>query len=109
MQNILDYIEEVKETADNIVWEMTQVSADRLGLDIRAGGRLWVSKDCIVVRKGNDRSLQYYGGFEYVDKDCRVELGDYVVYTSDDDRVRDHIEAWIYANTESEELQEEDE
>jgi hypothetical protein len=106
MQSITDYIEEVNDTAERIVQGMDRVSADAVGLDVRAG-RVWVSRECIVVSKAGDRSLQYYGGFEYVDRDYRTELGDYVVYLADDDRVNRHIEDWLDASTESSEEQEE--
>jgi hypothetical protein len=69
--------------------DMTVVKADALGLDIRAGYKIYVGDTCIAVNKRNDRDLQYYGGFEYCDKDCRIELGDYVVYFADDDRVQE--------------------
>jgi hypothetical protein len=38
--------------------------------------------------------MQYYGGFEYVDKDYRYEMGDYVFYTVDDDRVGGHVDSY---------------
>jgi hypothetical protein len=107
MQSILDYIDEVSDTANRLVNEMELVSADKVGLDIRVG-RLWVSEDCVVTTKARDRNLQYYGGFEYVDKDCRNELGDFVVYVRDDGRVQDCIERWLETNTESAEEQAED-
>jgi hypothetical protein len=31
------------------------------------------------------------GGFEYVDKDYRMELGEYVLYSADDGRVSGHL------------------
>ena len=102
MQNIIDYIEEVNDTARRLVNEMEMVRADQIGLDIRAGHRLWINEDCIVVTKAGDRSLQYYGGFEYVDKEYRTELGDFVVYMTDDGRVSDHIDTWMNANTKTE-------
>jgi hypothetical protein len=39
------------------------------------------------VHKEADQRLCYYGGFEYVDKYYRQELGDYVFYTAGDDRI----------------------
>jgi hypothetical protein len=73
---------------------MVLVPANQLGLDPRCG-KLFVSPDCIGVYKGNDRTLQYYGGFEYVDIDYRYEFGDYVFYSSHDNRVQGHLDQYL--------------
>lgn len=74
--------------------DMEEVSATTLGLDQRAGYNLFVNEDWIACPKRDSRSLNYYGGFEYVDKDCVKEIGDWVFYSAEDSRVRDHIENW---------------
>jgi hypothetical protein len=38
--------------------------------------------------------MQYYGGFEYVYKEYRHEMGDYVFYLAEDDRVGGHIDSY---------------
>lgn len=87
MTSIYDFIEDVNEKLYRMVQEMECVSARELGLDARCG-MLSVNEECIIVDKNNDCMLQYYGGFEYVDKDFRNAIGDYVIYTNgDDDRV----------------------
>ena len=91
MNNIYDMIDTIDDTMRQLVNEMDYVPADDLGLDRRAAYRVWVNSDCIIVSKSEDRTLQYYGGFEYVDRDYRYEMGDYVVYLMDDDRVKKHI------------------
>lgn len=73
---------------------MEQISPPRAGLDPRAAYTLYISGEAIAVPKSQDRTLQYYGGFEYVDTDYRKELGDYVFYLADDDRVAGHIEQY---------------
>jgi hypothetical protein len=85
-------IYEFFEEQENVVFQYVnsrfkQVSADKLGLDIRAGYVLYVSDDAIAVSKRNASNLDYYGGFEYVDKDSRFESCGYVFYTRDSDRV----------------------
>ena len=65
-----------------------------IGLDCRAAHALWIGDDFIAVSRNDDRSLQYYGGFEYVDKEYRVECGEYVFYSTDDDRVQGHHECF---------------
>jgi hypothetical protein len=92
--NLFSLIDEVTELTDGFVGNMIKVPAEQLGLDNRCG-KLFVSPDCIGVYKSNDRSLQYYGGFEYVDIDYRYEFGDYVFYGSEDNRVRDCLDCYL--------------
>ena len=83
--SINDFIYDINQMVDDKVnSDMTEVSASDLGLDNRAGYRLYVSEDAIAVQKERDGSLQYYGGFEYVDKEFRREMGDWVFYMKDE-------------------------
>lgn len=59
-----------------------EVSAEEVGLDRRCGNII-IGEDFIAKYKSSDNLLQYYGGFEYVDKEMRFELGDYVFYLTD--------------------------
>ena len=102
MLSIYDFIDELNDKLCTRTQNMTLVSADKLGLDIRAGYRLFIDNECIIVDKRNDRSLQYYGGFEYVDKDFRNEIGDYVIYTNGDDRVLNCLERYYDMEAEAE-------
>ena len=92
--DLFELIDNVTELTENYVVNMGQVPAKQLGLDNRSGS-LFVSPDCIGVYKSNDRALQYYGGFEYVDSEYRHEMGDYVFYSAEDNRVRDHLEQYL--------------
>jgi hypothetical protein len=67
--------------------EFEEVSPKDLGLDDRSCYRLWKGHDCVVVKKDDLGRFNYYGGGEYVDKDCVMQLGDYVVYSAEDSRV----------------------
>lgn len=68
------------------------VCASKLGLDYRAG-QVWVTEDA-VVKQGHAGSLDYYGGFEYVDREYVTQVGDYKVYFADDDRVAECLECY---------------
>ena len=92
--DLFELIDNVTEVTDTFVGSMVLVPANQLGLDPRCG-KLFVSPDCIGVYKSNDRAVQYYGGFEYVDIEYRYEFGDYVFYSSHDNRVRDHLETYL--------------
>lgn len=100
MKNIYDLIDDVNEKIRDMILDMEYVKADKLGLDNRCG-RLYVNEDCIITEKHNDRLLQYYGGFEYVDKDYRNEIGDFVIYLRDEERVLNHIDRY-YEQAEAE-------
>ena len=92
--NLFTLIDEVTELTDNYIGTMEKVPAVKLGLDNRSGS-LFISPDCIAVYKGNDRALQYYGGFEYVDTEYRHEMGDFVFYSAEDDRVQGHLQDYL--------------
>jgi len=92
--DLFELIDEVTEITDNYVGQMWQVPANQLGLDHRCG-KLFANADCIGVDKSTDRTLQYYGGFEYVDKEYRHEMGDYVFYSAEDNRVQGHLEQYL--------------
>ena len=90
--------EELLDSVDSLVRDFmdkaTEVTAEDLGLDRRAAYRLYVTDEVIAVPKGDDRVLQYYGGFEYVDKEYRRELGDWVFYSAEDNRVASHLDRY---------------
>lgn len=95
IDNVYTLVNNVNHTVESFVFEhMTKTKAENLGLDSRAGYNLYVNDDCIAVTKYNDRTLQYYGGFEYVDSADRVELGEYVFYMAESDRVLNCIECF---------------
>jgi hypothetical protein len=96
--SLLDYVDECMDEVEKLVRHMDYVCPVELGLDRRAAYRLFVDSECVVVRKNEDRTLQYYGGFEYVDKEYRTEFGDYVIYTADGDRVSACIQYLLEAS-----------
>ena len=63
-----------------------QTTAAQLGLDSRAGYTLYVNLDdrVIVVSNRNVGTLEYYGGFEYVDKENVTTLAGYTFYRGDE-------------------------
>lgn len=67
--------------------------ASKTGLDNRALGLFWFNFDCIVIPACNRRTLDYYGGFEYIDSDYVKQYGDYVVYSAEAERVQEVLDA----------------
>lgn len=73
---------------------MQETNAVKLGLDPRAGYTLYVNDEAVACPKYSAGTFDYYGGAEYVDRDHRVTLGDYVFYLRDSSRVNDWIECY---------------
>jgi hypothetical protein len=70
-----------------------EVSASDLGLDPRAAHKLWANNTGIVIKLSSRRTMDYYGGFEYVASNYVHVIGDYVFYSIDDDRVAECIDS----------------
>lgn len=84
-------VDEIETEIDKNWTPVTTELCEKMGLDTRARAWcMWVSRDGIAV-KGSTRSLDYYGGFEYVDSDAITKIGDITFYSIDDDRVRGHV------------------
>ncbi len=98
MSQVLELVQDLEAQIRRTVAALPEVRAQDLGLDRRSACTIWVDEDVIIVTKNEDRTLRYYGGFDYVDKNARMECGDYVIYTSDDSRVADCLD--FYNETE---------
>ena len=91
-----EMLDTVNAATEAFVTDSTEkVSPEEIGLDKRAGYKLFINEDVIVVDKSRDKGLQYYGGFEYVDAEYRTEIGEYVFYSGEDERVQEHIQKWL--------------
>ena len=94
MENILSIINGFQEKMERFVNnDMMRVCASELGLDERCG-YVYVNDDCIIVEQCFAQRLDYYGGFEYVDNDFKLRIGDFVVYMNEDNRVLEAIAHW---------------
>jgi len=90
METILDDMQ--YEFAQKI-HDLPYVSADKLGLDPRAGYKIGVGEDFLVVDNHYLGSLNYYGGFEYVDSTARYTVLGYTVFLANYcDRVRECVD-----------------
>lgn len=98
--NIHNALNEISEIAEKVIAGMTEASAEDLRLDPRACPKLWVSESAVAIRTSHRRNMEYYGGFEYVDKEYVHPIGDYVFYLRDDDRVAEAIEYFLENSSE---------
>ena len=92
MNSFFDIVTEAEAQVTELTMVMAATMPEDVGLDHRAARRLWINTDGIVARMSDDRVLQYYGGFEYVNKDYRTEVGKWVFYSAEDDRVQECID-----------------
>ena len=68
-----------------------RVDAEEIGLDSRAG-YVFLSTEEGWVASRNTRSLEYYGGFEYIGEDYKVTVGEMTFYSEEHSRVADALE-----------------
>ena len=96
MSALCELLSEMNSKVEGLIdEEFREVTPKEIGLDTRAGYRLFINEDYIAVSRGNRRTLDYYGGFEYVDEEHITVLGDMVFYSSDDERVQGHLDEFF--------------
>jgi len=83
--------DEISDLNDKFLKETMRYKGIRLGLDIRAAYQLYCCPEFIAVEKQYRGTLEYFGGFEYVDKEHVLTVGDIVYYFATDPRVRTHL------------------
>ena len=83
-QTIENAVQKYIEESD--VVEIGATGLQELGLDFRCGSIL-ISVDEGFVAACNPRSIEYYGGWEYIDSEFKLDAGDYRFYDSEADRV----------------------
>ena len=66
--------------------EIGSLGLEEIGLDFRCG-RILISVDEGFVAACNPRSIEYYGGWEYIDSEYKLDAGDYRFYDRDANRV----------------------
>ena len=87
-----DFLTDLEFKIDQLVTmdELKRVPASEGGLDDRAG-YVYCSDDYVIVR-GETRPIEYYGGFEYVDRRCVSTVGRYTFYKRGDSRVDEFLD-----------------
>jgi hypothetical protein len=97
----LDMIDSVNEVVERHVRGMTRMTANEIGLDIRAG-RVYVDLRDEVIAVGCSRSIDYYGGFEYIKEgEGRTTYGSYTFFNTESSRVQECFEYLVEAEIEN--------
>ena len=87
-----DLLHDVSEMVTQSLADAKSVNPTALGLDRRSSwSDLKVTDEFIAVPESQDRTMRYYGGFEYVKDEHRTVLGDWVFYSVESNRVREHL------------------
>lgn len=76
------------------------VGAHDVGLDHRCGMVYVSPEEDFIAVSGSPGSINYYGGFEYIDSDYITTIGHMTFYSGETSRVQDCIEHYI-ENTEN--------
>lgn len=80
---LLDKIDEIVKQVEELVSNLDEVRTDKLNLDCRCGS-VFVSIEednrCIIASKDSQQRLEYYCGFQYIDSDNVMNLGNYIIY-----------------------------
>jgi len=97
MSNIFDEVhEKANEIVNEVMGDLMRFDRDsrsKSGLDPRAlGGECYFGPGVIVTTINGRKSLDYYGGFEYIDEEHIITVGDYVFYSVEADRVAQVLE-----------------
>ena len=92
LNGILDALAELDESISNSV---TSHHPSAAGLDSRCD-TIYQGEDFLATK--HRRSLDYYGGFEYIDPEYITVVGEWTLYSIEDDRVLAAIEALEHAN-----------
>lgn len=88
--NINQLIELVESAHAAIEHDCELIPAHELGLDLRCGS-IYVGEDFVATSR--PRELDYYGGFEYVDSEYTLRLGEWKLYFKGDSRI-DDLPCW---------------
>jgi hypothetical protein len=83
--------DQLEELADELANNTTPVPAESVGLDYRCG-LILVGEDFIA--SASPRLLDYFGGFEYIQAEHRRSIGSLTIYSAENDRVLNVLEAY---------------
>ena len=90
-RSAMDILNDADTEIRSLVEQLPYVKADALGLDPRAG-RVWVDIENGQLISRRSGSLDYYGGFQYVDDGDKAVSESFAIYLDSNDRVADAIE-----------------
>lgn len=95
MNTLDDILNALDELDESISRSVTSHPPSTAGLDFRCG-TIYRGEDFLATK--HRRSLDYYGGFEYIDPEYITVVGEWTLYSIEHDRVLAAIQALEHAN-----------
>jgi len=95
MNTLDDILGALAELDESIRSAVTPHCPTAAGLDIRCG-TIYLGEDFLATK--HRRSLDYYGGFEYIEPEYVTVVGEWTLYSIEHGRVLEAIEALEHAN-----------
>lgn len=89
---IVDLVMDFDREMEVYLGDLPCVSASRLGLHAHAGNVIFVDSEALVVRKADATRFDYYT--ELTDSDARMDAGQYVLYTVEDELIATAIRSY---------------
>ncbi len=87
---LYDLDDSINATVEQFIEEnCKQGDRAQTGLDPRAFSKFWYCHEGIFIFDVSRRSLDYYGGFEYIDREYVKSYGEYVFYSAEANRVQE--------------------
>ena len=104
--------DKIRSNMEMIVSEMIESNTSnrmKWNLDKRSMPNLfWFDEECLIV-DGSTRNLDHSGGFEYVNADHRMTIGDFTVFSAESERVNNLLNSLMEGiNDEDEDEDDED-
>jgi len=98
-EKIEELLEEYMESSGAV-----KVSAAAVGLDRRCGF-VWISTDeNWLAVEGSTRTIDYYGGFEYIDEQAKKTIDRYTFYEGECERIESCLDFYSARNKEHQEV-----
>lgn len=82
---------DVEQIVDAQLQRMENIKSKELGLDPRGSYELLVSEDGVAISTCHAGVADYYMGFEYIDSENRVTVGEYTFFSVEDSRILDIV------------------
>ena len=91
--SMYELAQQVNETVNQYISDSgaVQVCASEAGINERCG-EIYISVEHGWIATEQISSLEYYGGFEHVNSGYKERIGEYMFYSNENSRVRNHIE-----------------
>jgi len=98
--------DDIESTAEGFLSGVKTFSGKQIGLDPRAG-TVYVTEHWVATKHA--KSLDYYGGFEYVHDGDTIQVGNIKFYSAEDSHAKRVIELALDHTDEEDEDEDEDE